>query len=583
MHVRSLLTTLEERGTLVAPDVLPYLEEANVPLGDLEEALLHRDELPLVLTLDHVQGFAPEGQVNGHEHGPADASTTDDAPGPVATTSNGGGATAVALRQKATPATSEREETAEAAPAAPDTPATPQDPDGATPAPEVPDPSPGEAEEAQEPSGNIPRTEPVPRVELEAFDHRWSVVQDITGESTCEGEIDDFKRYFNDRLRRLRKLLGKRREMVGMVPVRNIQRGAAEVKVAGIVREVRSTQNGHRLIELEDETGVALVLASKDDEEMIQLADTVIEDEVLGVVAKPASRGELLIMQNLVRPEVPRNRNPARADRSVAACFISDVHIGAGTFLADDWERFVRWINGQEGTPAMKRLAKKVRYLVVVGDLVDGVGMFPGQEEELVIDDGYEQYRLAGEQLERLRDDLQIIVSPGNHDLVRPAEPQPALPPKYEGFFPENVAQVGNPCLLELEGVRTLIYHGRSIDDWITRVQGLTYQEPIPVMREMMKRRHLVPLYGLRTPIAPEHKDNLVIDPVPDIFVTGHVHMAGMESWRNVTLVNSSCWQGQTPFQKMHGTVPEPGRAAVVELDTGDSHMINFHRGEADG
>lgn len=449
-----------------------------------------------------------------------------------------------------------------------------------------------EADEVEAPVGSVaevdydasdealPSTDPVAAIDPGDFEPDLEVLRDITGESTCEGELADFTRYFNDRLRRLRKLLGKRREMVGMVPVEKANESrSAEIKFAAMVKDVRTTSSGGRLVEAEDETGVALVFAP-DDEDVLEKADAVVEDEVVGFIVHPGNRSsDLLILEDIVHPGVPIQRKGARAQREVAACFISDVHLGARTFLPDDWERFVQWINGQEGTPRMKRLAEKVRYLVVAGDLVEGIGIFPGQREELAVPDGEEQYRLAGQQLARLRDDLTIVVSPGNHDLVRQAEPQPALPEKYARHFPDNVTQVANPCILEVEGVRVLVYHGTGIDDWIQRVSGLTYQEPLGTMKEMLRRHHLLPMYGVKTPIAPEPRDHLVVESVPDVFVSGHVHTAALESWRDVTLINSSCWQGQTPFQKRQGIVPEPGRAAVVELDSGDAHVLDFHRG----
>ena len=42
-------------------------------------------------------------------------------------------------------------------------------------------------------------------------------------------------------------------------------------------------------------------------------------------------------------------------------------------------------------------------------------------------------------------------------------------------------------------------------------------------MKILLKSRHLSPIYGNRTPIAPESEDMMVIDDVPDIFHAGHV------------------------------------------------------------
>ena len=416
----------------------------------------------------------------------------------------------------------------------------------------------------------------------EPYVHQWETLADVTGNSTCEGAMADFTKYFNDRLTKIRRMLRQRREMAAALPIhRARQGGLAKIPLIGLVAEIRTTKNGHRLIELEDETGSVNILAPNSNEDLLTKADTLIEDEVVGIVCKPPGRGDLLILEDIVRPDVPIGANQRRSTQPSAVAFLSDLHFGSKTFLRDDWERFVRWINLEWGDSRMKALAKKTRYIVVNGDVVDGIGIFPGQEDELEVKDANDQYALAGEELNRIRDDVKLFVLPGNHDLVRPAEPQPALPEKYRKMFPESVTHIGNPCKMSIEGVEVLSYHGRSMDDWITRVSGLSYENPIHAMKEMVQRRHMVPVYGLRTPIAPEHKDYLAIDTVPDVFITGHVHAAGMEQYRGITLFNASCWQSQTAYQKMHGFMPEPGKVPVYELDSGKPWMVDFHRGPA--
>ena len=95
----------------------------------------------------------------------------------------------------------------------------------------------------------------------------------------------------------------------------------------------------------------------------------------------------------------------------------------------------------------------------------------------------------------------------------------------------------------------------------MSSVKGLNYSKPIEAMKEMLKRRHMAPMYGGKTPLAPEPRDMMVIDTVPDIFVTGHVHGAGLSHYKGVRLINASTWQSQTSFQKMHNFNPGPGQA----------------------
>jgi len=95
-------------------------------------------------------------------------------------------------------------------------------------------------------------------------------------------------------------------------------------------------------------------------------------------------------------------------------------------------------------------------------------------------------------------------------------------------------------------------------------------------MKAMLRMRHLAPIYGGKTPIAPEAEDHLIIADVPDIFATGHVHAAGVDQYRGVVLVNASTWQAQTPYQKMRNIEPMPARLPIVDLASGQAVLRAF-------
>jgi len=208
--------------------------------------------------------------------------------------------------------------------------------------------------------------------------------------------------------------------------------------------------------------------------------------------------------------------------------------------------------------------------------VVDGIGVFPNQEEELAIDDIDDQYAEAASLIDMLPSELSIIVSPGNHDAVRQAEPQPALSNEYAKSFSNNVTCVGNPSLIELCGVKILIYHGRALDDIIAAVPGSSYSNPDGAMKEMLKRRHLSPVYGNRVSIAPESTDHFIIETIPEILHSGHVHTIGASQYRGVTVVNSGTWQGQTKYQKSLNINPRPGVMPVCNLASMDTTFIDF-------
>jgi DNA polymerase II small subunit len=97
------------------------------------------------------------------------------------------------------------------------------------------------------------------------------------------------------------------------------------------------------------------------------------------------------------------------------------------------------------------------------------------------------------------------------------------------------------------------------------------------MMEEMLKRRHLAATYGMRTPVKPAKQDKLVIDPIPEILHTGHVHICGMTRYRGVLGINAGAWQAQTKFQKQMNIQPTPARAAIVDLQTLEAQFLDFN------
>ena len=227
-----------------------------------------------------------------------------------------------------------------------------------------------------------------------------------------------------------------------------------------MVVEVKTTTNGHRIAEIEDTTGNISVLFRK-DRPIFADAERLIPDEVIGVKGKLSNDGRLFFAELMFRPDIRIDNKPFMSETPGKAVFISDVHVGSNTFLTDCWNHFIDWLSESDAS-----------YLLIAGDLVDGIGVFPGQEQELTIKNIYEQYDAFGEMISAIPRRIKIIMAPGNHDVVRGAEPQPVIPAQFTKKFPENCMLVENPALVNLQGVRVLMYHGRSIDDMIGLIPG---------------------------------------------------------------------------------------------------------------
>jgi DNA polymerase II small subunit len=403
------------------------------------------------------------------------------------------------------------------------------------------------------------------------------VLRDASGNQASSGEARDFVRYFNDRLETLTKLLKQRREVANAVRLKDMARAGRDVQLIGMVKEKNKTPNGYRFVTIEDATGEAEIMVPLDKPEMHGTFDSLLNDEVIGVVGRPSKDGSLLIAEAILRPDIPYQTERARPEGNLYVGFLGDVHVGSKTFLSKPFRQFVRWAKGDQGPERSQRIAKSMKYLVFPGDLVDGVGVYPGQQDALEIEDVFEQYRQVTKELADLPEHIHFVILPGNHDASRPTEPQPALGKDIKTLFDRHkVTFVSNPSAFSLHGVSILAYHGFSMVDFATSVPGFRMDQPIPIMKQMLQMRHIAPTYGGKTPILPEERDALIIHEIPDVFVTGHVHVAALEKYKGVSLVNGGTWQDQTDYQRMHNLVPTPARLPVLNLSTLQGTMIDF-------
>jgi DNA polymerase II small subunit len=401
------------------------------------------------------------------------------------------------------------------------------------------------------------------------------IVEGFTAGPPGRGPLEAYGGLFTARFRALQRMLAGRPDLTGLLPVRELAGREGPASVVGMIRSVRQTaERRHLLLEIEDETGVVELLLPRDRP---AARESWLVDEVVGLnVVLPRERRRLPVVTSAHRPDVPALRVPRRAAEHRRVLFLSDLHLGSRSFLSESWQGLVDFLREQGPYP---ELAREVSHLVIAGDLVDGIGIYPNQEMDLAIHDIFEQYAELGRRLRELPHRLNVVVVPGNHDAVCPAEPQPALPAEIRASLPENVRALGNPSTFALEGVVVEAYHGRSFDDLIPAIPGASYARPTEVMKRMLAMRHLAPIYGGRTPLAPLPRDGLLIDPVPDILVTGHAHTYGVDQYRGILLLNASTWQAETAYQRMRNITPVPAHAAVVDLADLTLTTLDFTRG----
>ncbi len=396
--------------------------------------------------------------------------------------------------------------------------------------------------------------------------------RDVTGKSRGKGEVDDFVGYFRSRYERLARLL-RGMSKYQNVQLKDVKRYVNEnVRVIVCISGKRETKKGNLLFDVEDLSGTFRTIVSaggfsKEKEKIREKAQQLLLDDVVAISGKVLE--PYMIVEDIEWPDLPVLREKKLTEKDLCIAYISDLHFGSRYFLEHHFNSFIEWIHGNEGA---KELAGKVKYIVIAGDIVDGIGIYPNQEKELIVKDIYKQYEMFDDFLERIPDYIEVIVAPGNHDAVRRGEPMPAMP---TDLFKGNAIRVGNPSVVHIEGLRHIIYHGTSMDSMIAAIPNASYDHPEKVMMEYLKRRHLSPMYGGNL-IIPEKVDYFVIEDEPDVLHCGHVHKNGYASYRGTLLVNSGTFQDRTDYQVKQGHVPTPAVVPVYETKTGKLKSIDF-------
>lgn len=406
---------------------------------------------------------------------------------------------------------------------------------------------------------------------------RLEVVRDPSKQIGTGGSIEDFSHYFRDRFQKLVSAFRERYDAREGTSIAVALKAAQneKVKVLAMVIEKRERQR-KLFLQVDDLEDSAIVLVSPEDRSAYEVAQKLPLDQVICIVGVRA-RGDLIVAKEILLPDIPDHK-PHLAEEEVWAVLLSDLHAGSKKFLRETLSRVFDWLNLRIGAPNQRAIAERTKYVVICGDIVDGIGVYPRQEQELEIVDLYDQYREAAKYVRMIPEHIETIILPGNHDPVRQALPQPPIPknfgePLYES---RSLISLGNPAEVNLHGVRLLLHHGRSLDDVIAGVPSMDFTQPEKAMRLQLQCRHLASEYGNRTSIAPEKVDHLVIESVPDIFQSGHIHVVKHENYRGTQIINSGAWQAQTDYQRRVGLVPTPGILTAVNLHTLQVRLINF-------
>jgi DNA polymerase II small subunit len=424
----------------------------------------------------------------------------------------------------------------------------------------------------------------------EKMDENFKIVYDTNDKINSSEGVEGYTSLFRSRYEKSLRILSLRQDSKRVKKIETIKQLFNQSNInykslskeeannplviaAGLVME-KDIKNNNYDITIDDQTG--LLTATTFDEDLKKQISMLAVDQMVMIEFEINSKRRKNTIKNLFSLDVP-DRIPNRSKTEVFSILISDLHIGSKFFMEKEFQSFLEWLNGNDRDS--KDIISKIKYICICGDLIDGIGIFPNQDRELLEKDSFSQMDHAINILSKIPKHMKVFLIPGNHDLGRRALPQPAIPKKYAEkiYSLNNITMLGNPCMINMEGIKILMFHGQSLDDIIASIPGLSYSKPAEAMKILLKSRHLSPIYGQRTPIAPEKEDMMVIEEVPDILHSGHVHVIDVDSYKGTLLVNSGAWQSQTPFQQTMGITPTPGIAIAINLSNLKPFKIDFN------
>ena len=414
----------------------------------------------------------------------------------------------------------------------------------------------------------------------------------IYKENIKKRDVQDFVQHFRARYNALKNILINRNELSNCISINRVlnKNKGDGVAIIGLIIDKKTTKNGNIMLEVEDLTGKISCIIGKNKKEVYDFAKDLISDEVIGVIGTCSDK--FVFTNNILLPDVPANNQLKKIDEDCYVSFTSDIHVGSKVFLEKEFLNFIDWLNGDYGSEEQKNIAIKVKYLFLMGDLIEGIGIYPGQEKDLLIKDVKKQYDRLAELLGKIRKDILIILIGGNHDSLRLAEPQPKLNTNYAKaiYELENIIPLTNPSVVNIhssknfEGFNILMYHGASFHAIYENVDSIRLNGGLDrvdlIMKYLLQVRHLAPFHNSVQYIPESDEDFLVIDKVPDFFVSGDIHKTSALNYRGVTMLNCSCWAEQTEYMEKRGIIPDPGKAFVINLKNRDIKILNFIENE---
>ncbi|MHA2238786.1 MAG: metallophosphoesterase [Candidatus Hodarchaeales archaeon] len=304
------------------------------------------------------------------------------------------------------------------------------------------------------------------------------------------------------------------------------------------------------------------------------IRDTVIG--IIGVLPKNFIEGEIKAFwgRDIIRPSFKNHHFEPKDIYSRVLC-ISDIHYGSKNFAGNLFSKLIEYLNGRIQINENSLNPESIDTIIILGNLIEGVKHSRNDVQHDIIESFDNQYQLLSEALRKIPNRIKIIVIPGEKDASQMVIPQPAIDKKVAKslYSLPNVQNHGNPLRLTINGMKFLIYGGHGYKQIFQDRLKLKSNDLIKGIEDLLEYRHLYPEYGSFISLAPYSKDYLVIDDIPDIVVTGHLHKANHGIYKGIRIVNCGTF---VRTGKENEDLSSLGVFPIIETGTGEIEMLDL-------
>ena len=174
--------------------------------------------------------------------------------------------------------------------------------------------------------------------------------------------------------------------------------------IAGLVMS-KDIKNNNYDITIDDQTG--LLTATTYNEELKKQISMLTVDQMVMIEFENNPKRRKNTIKNIFSLDIP-DRIPNRSKSEIFSILISDLHIGSKFFMEKEFQNFLEWLNGNGDN---REIISKIKYICICGDLIDGIGIFPNQDKELLEKDSYSQMDHAIKILSKIPKHMKVFLN----------------------------------------------------------------------------------------------------------------------------------------------------------------------------